>query len=95
MGVRHHIQVTGATTSQQSLKRVLTALNTMMVEICENWYFETWHFETTSLEFGEILKICKLAEQAGKLGRPKILPIIFLYTNTEMCNLHQMLENTG
>ena len=42
--------------------------------------------------FGVIPKICSWAEETGKSGRPKIWCIIFLFPNTEMCNLHHMLE---
>ena len=52
-----------------------------------------WDFAYT-FEFGEIPKILWQAEQAGKLGRQKILNIIFLYLNTGIYNLYHMLENT-
>ena len=43
------------------------------------------------IKFGEILMIGKQAEQEGKLvGRPRILYVIFLHPNTEMCILHHI-----
>ena len=53
-----------------------------------------WKQDANTIEFGEIPHILQQAEQAGKLGRQKLLHIIFLYPNTEINNLHHMLENT-
>ena len=44
-------------------------------------------FSVGTIEFGEIPKICKQTQKEGKLGRPKIQYIIFLYHNTEMHSL--------
>ena len=51
-------------------------------------------FSVGTIEFGEIPQICKQAQQAGKLGRPKTQYIVFLYHNTEMHILRHMLDYT-
>ena len=68
-------------------------------KISGNFTFEQHNFfhyntlHTVTIKFGTISKIFKQAKQVGKLGKPRIQYIIFLYPNTEIYSLHHMPEN--